>query len=290
MSDFTVGSIATLTYQTRVGQVLTDAAAVQVELQTPDGTVLGPFTLAAGAVLRDSVGTYRYPFAATLAGRYAAYWTSTGAATGSLQYEFDVAAKFSAGLANLREAKAYLNKSEQVTVDDAELQTFLDAASEKVTLITGITGGPKTATFPLRYGRGALLLPDGPIASVVSVVDGTGAAVDSGMYAVDLQSGTLQYGANAYSGYGGAGFWPSSVTFWPSSVTVTYQVTAGVPAPVQMAVLDLTADMWRSQRGSGGMAYGDPYRAGNAGAADMTGPQPRWRTWLQGYERVSGVA
>lgn len=271
MSDYVVGAVATLTYQTRVAQVLTDATTVAVEIQLPDGTTAGPFTLAGGQVVRDSVGTYRYLYTPTMAGKFAVYWTSTGAATGSTQYEFDVAAKFAVGLANISEAKAYLNKSGLTTTDDVELQSFLDAASDVVTQLTGITGGPKTAVFPLG-AQGTLLLPDAPVAGV-TVVDSLGATVSPALYTVNPRLGTVTYGM--LDRFGGGSAW------WPTAVTVTYTTHTVVPAAVRLAVLDLTADLWRSQRG---------VTAGLSGVEGEAGPRPRWRSLLEPFTRPPAIA
>src|SRR5664279_3351902 len=114
MSDVTVGAPIRLTYQTRVGQVLTDGSTVSVSIRKPDGSNEPDFTLAGAAVVRDSVGQYHYDYTPAIPGHYDAYWLSTGTAAGSLNYVFDVASAYAVGLATLDAAKDYLNMSSTI--------------------------------------------------------------------------------------------------------------------------------------------------------------------------------
>jgi hypothetical protein len=288
MSDVTVGAPLRLTFSTRVGAILTDASTVTLNIRKPDGTNETPVTL--GAVIRDAAGTYHYDYTPAVAGHYDAYWVSTGPASAALTYVFDVAGAYETSLATLDEMKAYLNKSEALTVDDAELRSFLDAASDVITSMTGITGGPKTYTFPIGTGaftgssafalgtQAQYMFPEGSIASLISVVDSNNVVLDPALYAVNIHAGVLT-------------FLPGATPL--TAITVTYNATDGVPAPVRIATLDYCADLWRTQKGAAsGSAYASRIstRLPPAQIENLAGPAPRWQKLIAPYLLVGTFA
>jgi hypothetical protein len=274
MSDITVGAPIRLTYVTRIGPVLTDATSVTVNIRKPDGTNEAPFTMAGAQVIRDSVGTYHYDYLPSQSGHYDVYWISTGTAAGTLSYIFDVAAAFPTGLATLDDVKDYLNMSTTITTDDDELTKFLEAASGYVSEITGFTGQPKTmVTYPYKTApnvakpSATIVLSDAPIALVTSIVDNFSTTVDPSRYVVNANSGTISWV-----------WYPPTASMLPSySWTVTYLLPP-IPSRIHLAVLDLTADLWRSQRGA---TAGSKWHTGAALTVDeLGGPMPRWKTLL----------
>jgi hypothetical protein len=270
MSDVTVGAPIRLTYQTRVGQILTDGSTVSVSIRKPDGSNEPSFTLAGAAVVRDSVGQYHYDYTPATPGHYDAYWLSTGTAAGALSYVFDVAAAYAIGLASLDEAKDYLNMSGTITVNDEELRGFLDAASDLVVRMTGITGAPQTYVCD---ANAIVVLPAASAATITSITNGS-VTIASGNYTV--------------SSAGIITFLPTAMLDPSSPLSITY-TTGPVPEPVRLATLDMTADLWRSQRGVTAMSR---FTAGGTGVLsdEMGGPSPRWKTLLAPYLRTAGIA
>lgn len=155
----------------------------------------------------------------------------------------------------LAEAKTHLNITS--TVNDGELQGFIDAATEVIETYVGTvaTGTTQTDTFVTdstnlwpyhygtwpryTYGTRTIDLRHGPVQAVTSVsvssMDGANAVtMDASSYRLDPVLGTVTV-------IDGSAFGPL--------VTVTY--TAGratVPATVRLAALILIQHLWETQR------------------------------------------
>lgn len=90
------GSTVRLTYTSLVNGVATNATTVQVTIQRPDGTLDGPYTLAAAQVVKSGIGQYRYDYPTLVTGptgQYVALWQSN---LGVERAEFDVTRAFAA--------------------------------------------------------------------------------------------------------------------------------------------------------------------------------------------------
>jgi hypothetical protein len=271
MSDITAGAPIRITYVTRIGPVLTDATSVTVNILRPDGTSEAPFTLAGAQVIRDSVGTYHYDYLPSQAGHYSVYWISTGTAAGTLAYIFDVDPMFDVGLATLAGAKDYLNMSGATSVNDNELADFLAAASEIVVKMTGITGGVQT--YICEAGP-IVVLPNASVAAVTGITNGS-ITIPPTAYTLSTPAGIIT-------------FLPAAMLDLASPLSITF-TTGPVPEPVRLATLDMTADLWRSQRGVSAMSR---FTSGGTGilSDEMGGPSPRWKTLLAPYLRTAGIA
>lgn len=155
----------------------------------------------------------------------------------------------------LAELKRQLNRTD--TVDDVELQLYLDAAIEAV---ENIIDGPiqvQTITETHHANRAGIILPDRrPLRSVISLSYG-GSVIATGDYKVDLSAGTLTLG------YWGA-----------DPYTLVYEAGRDtLPASFRLAILIIAQHLWRTQHGSGrartaeetvmmpGMSFAIPARA-----------------------------
>jgi hypothetical protein len=131
----------------------------------------------------------------------------------------------------LADVRAFLNLGSGTP--DAEVQDTLDRAEAILAARVGPLG-PVTVTDEVHHGGGALVLRRYPVLSVTSVSVGADDFVDVDF---DPESGVV-YGA-FLGGYRG--------------VRVTYVAgRSPLPADLEAAVLELTAHLWRSQRGAAG--------------------------------------
>lgn len=258
---YVVGSPVPLDFTTRVGTVLTDPTTFAVSIQQPDGTVLGPFTWVSAAVSKLSAGTFRYLFTPTQVGRHVAAGVSTGTAAGGYSYPFDVTSMFDAPLVSLAEARAHLNSTGAKVGDDWEIDQMLAAATDRLEAEYGpLRGQVRTRTLST-FGQTALY----PGGAIVSVLNPLGVAL-TGWTSLD--------GVLTFSSY------------LPATVTVTYRTEPAAPASVaRLAVLDMLADLWRSQRG--GSAPGGPFSIDQPAGGGYQAP--RWKTLMEPY-RVPAIA
>ncbi len=73
-----IGNVLRLTMECLAANTTpTDASTVSVTVTDPVGGTT-TVTLAGGGVTRDSVGNYHYDYTASLVGKYAYVWTTTG--------------------------------------------------------------------------------------------------------------------------------------------------------------------------------------------------------------------
>jgi hypothetical protein len=122
MVDYVAGSVVKLTYRVLVNGVATNAATVAVTIQLPDGTFAGPYTLAAGQVVKDGVGSYHYNYTTTTSsqpGQYVALWQSN---LSTVRDEFDVVRAFSPApdVWNAVHRKTAADQAPKLTDDDID--------------------------------------------------------------------------------------------------------------------------------------------------------------------------
>lgn len=145
----------------------------------------------------------------------------------------------------LTDLKAFLNIAS--TAHDGELQDMLDRAESILARRVGPLG-TVTVADEVHTGPGPLLLRRYPVVSVSSATSG-GAAVTG----LDLDAD--------------AGMLHGSFSTVGRSVRVTYVAGRSVlPLDLEAAVLELTAHLWRSQRGTSPTALQGDEEPGAGGA------------------------
>lgn len=134
-------------------------------------------------------------------------------------------------------AKVFLNITGPV--NDAELQTFIDAAEAAIARATGPLQA--TAVTAVLSGGQTLILPTTPVIYLTSVTDSGGSVLTLG----DLRA--TPDGVVSFIGGG---------CFSAPYYTVVYQagrtVTATVNADLLQAVKEMVRHKWATQRGGGG--------------------------------------
>lgn len=248
MALFDLGDVANLTVTVRTAAgVAADAGAVACTVGLPDGTSVSP------AVSKTATGTYQAAYTPTVAGRHTVRWVATGANASSYADVFDAFPanpRFLISLDDLREA---LNLAATNTTHDAELRLYLAAATCVIeTLDRPYLQETRTHTFD--GGSASLVLPEAPIASVVSVSNTPQSGVPETVPA-------QLWRANTYSG-----IVTSTGRFPPGlhNVTVTYTVgEAQIPANVILAARELCRHWWQRSQQSPRPAFG-----GGAGDGD----------------------
>lgn len=150
---------------------------------------------------------------------------------------------------SLADVKRHLNIT--TTDNDAELPDFIATAQE---MVESYVGPAETGTFTkVFYAGGPLTLPKQPVQSITSVVE-YGAAVSSGLYVLDKDTGSVVR-------LDGRGWYAS--TAYPLAVTYV----AGhnpLPASIKWGIMELTMHLWRSsqtQRGGRARAPEEPVGA-----------------------------
>ena len=255
--SFEIGQMVTVNFTVKVANVLTTATSVSLLVQDPQGVVTSR------VVSPDSVGTYHFDLIPVLAGTHRYRWVSTGVGQGAEESLFTVRPAFSTSVP-LSEAKQFLNKDLNRTVDDVELQSFLDAAVIAVEKRCGPLA-PQSFTETIYEHTGQLVLRRWPALAIQSVQVapflGQAPTDDTAAWVLDTVTGVARRaivgGAIGYYGRG-------------SVITVTY--TAGrssIPADLVKAVLYVLHSLWTSQRGASPMPSAPdrvlPPYAGQAG-------------------------
>lgn len=134
----------------------------------------------------------------------------------------------------LAQAKTHLNIG--TAAQDAELQTFIDAAEAAI----AEKCGPLTSvayTERVRGGGRALVLRNTPVVSLTSVTPVGGSALDLTLLDLDTSAGVVE--------------WDSGATFTTGRYDVVYQAgRSSVPSDLLMGVKELVRHTWAaSQRG-----------------------------------------
>lgn len=143
------------------------------------------------------------------------------------------------------DARAHLNKLS--TVDDPELQGFIDAACGAIELVKGHVDVVDETVVVHADRRGVVLLPETPVVAVTSVTrifgGGVTAPVVEADPVADVDGWTL-------TSSGGVLTLPSP--WWVVQVVYTAGLNP-VPSNIRLAALELVAHLWRaSQLNSGG--------------------------------------
>lgn len=237
-STYEVGKAMTLTYEVRDENGALTNATVALAVTLPDGTV-ETFT----GLTPVSLGVYEQVFVPTLNGLHQRRWTATGAVTDALTDTFTVG-----GILSLDEAKAQLTKDSTKTLDDDELQTYIDAVTEALEAEYGPIA-VRTITEWFTHPRHQIVLSEERVIAVSSVTGYIGTAATSYTLAADptVATDTTYYLADGIL----------DRAAWPPRVKVIY--TAGlpvVPQSVNTAARLLVQALWRSQNGRARTADG----------------------------------
>lgn len=235
-SEYFLGGVVRLEFEARdTDDVLTDPSTLGVTVRKPDRATELTYTLA--DLVHPSVGQYYLDVPGAdidQVGPWVAVWTATGPAAGVIADPFDVRDPFRPVFIDVSEAKARLNKSSTVVVDDDELRSYVTAAEEWIEAQCGAVV-PRTVVETVTAASRRLWLSTTPIISIDSATQ-TAAAVSTTDWAATV-------GGRVTSAYG----WLSG------TYTVTY--TAGresVPERLKRAALELVAHWWEMQRGAAG--------------------------------------
>lgn len=247
---YDLGDVVGLSVETRnAAGVLENAGSVTVTIGLPDGT-----SATIGPVAPTSAGVYQYDYPTTMAGRHTARWIATGANQSAYSDAFDVRPADPGYVISLSDAKAHLNKTSTVTVDDEELRPFIEAAGDVIERHTGKTIARRTVVERKTESYSSQLwLSHRPVISVTSIatLDGlTTWPVTSTYLDVNPDYGLITRLTGNY---------------WHGNLLVTYVAGMSViPANYAMAGRIIVQHLWQSQRGQrggprvGGMDPGIP--------------------------------
>ncbi|TMR11748.1 phage gp6-like head-tail connector protein [Nonomuraea turkmeniaca] len=217
--------------------VLVNPASIQVTIQLPDATTVGPFT-----PTNDGVGLYHYDYLTAMAGRHIARW-ATITPTSNDEEPFEVAPMWGeAGILSLGEAKQQLNIDATDTADDEEIQGFIRSVTAICERYVGALG--RTTYTEKHRGGYMLALNRAPVLSVTSVVAIETGGVDQAVadLDVDLPTGIVQRKDSAKM------CGPFRVTYLAGRTNI--------PPNVRQAALLLLQFMWETQRGQIGVRVG----------------------------------
>lgn len=233
-----------------------DGDNVTLTVLLPDGTPSDQSLL----IVHDDVGKYHADFPTTVPGRHIVRWHSDPDTPAALEDVFNVSGQWSRALIGVAEAKAHMQKSSAVTVDDDEVRRMIVA----VTPLVELKCGPIAADLADRDewhdgGAQTIALLYRPVLSVTSVTEAYGAnvvhtlgeqildgsgAVDAFGYSIDKDSGILTRRVSGMVGPFAAG---------RRNVHVLYKAgRAVVPENIQTAVQIVVAHLWETQRGKTG--------------------------------------
>lgn len=203
---------------------------------------------AAPTVVNDSVGTYHFDIAPTMAGLWG--WT----ATGTTPVVFATSGQFfvrSGGmrLVSLEEGKVHLNKDLADHTEDAEILDMIDTMT---TLIEGYVGAvvPRVITEVHSGLRSAYLYPKYRPVSVTSVVEtwyvGDVRTLTAEVLGVSAPTDGYRLEADLLRLVRSTG---GSPTYWAPSVTLTYVGgRTGTPPNFRTAALELLSHVWRTSQ------------------------------------------
>jgi hypothetical protein len=226
-----LGQLYRATYEVRDANGALTNATVSLAVTLPDGTTAAPgspFT-----PVNDSTGVYHVDFATATVGLHKFAWTSTSPTTSKVDW---VEVRQFISLISFADGKLHLN--EQGSLQDEEIRSFMETATEVVESIVG----PciiRTFTDRVRTGGGQLLLPRFPVVSVTSV---TSVRTPSTTYLtaeldVDLDAGVVSLN----TGWG----------FTDGPWNVVYKAGRSIiPARYVQADKEMLWHLWTTQRGA----------------------------------------
>lgn len=239
MSTYGVGAVVRLSTTVRdSGNTLVAPSSIQVTIQLPDGTSVGPF-----APVTDGTGLYHYDHTTAAAGRHIARWVTTSP-TSNDEEPFEVAPMWGeAGILSLREAKKQLNIDPADTDDDEEIQGFIRAITAPCERTVGSL--VRRTVTEKHMGGYALALNRPPVLSLTSVVAIEMNGLDQELVDLDLDgpTGIVQRLDGCYMRG------PLRVTYVAGRIEVL--------AHVRLAASIILQHMWDTQRGQmGGVRVG----------------------------------
>lgn len=203
----------------------------------PDGISYtgSPFT-----ITPTVTGQFDKDVVSTQAGRWVGYWLATGVNGGSYTQVFDVRPSTDPGIISLTEAKQHLNIPLNITVDDDEIQNWIQGITR---VVEDRIGPVLSRTVVERVDSGwCLWLRQTPVISVTSIVPwlNHGTTYSVAGVRVDPDTGRVE----SLSGF----------AFVGGPFQVTY--TAGrliTPINVVQAVKIILQHLWETQRGASGL-------------------------------------
>lgn len=202
-------------------------ANVTLTVTLPDQTSSGALT-----PTHDSTGQYHYDYQTTQSGLHRFAWSSTNPTTSKVDW---VEVREFISLISFADAKAHLN--EQSTLQDEEIRSFMETATEVVESIVGPCVIATRTKWVDLEGDGSVMLKP-PVVSVTSLtpVYATGVSYVTADLAVDTAAGIVR----TTSGYALAG----------GPWIATYKAgRAVIPARYVQADKEMLWHLWTTQRG-----------------------------------------
>lgn len=222
---------------------LADPSTFAVVLTAPDGST--PTV----TVTTVATGLRTVTYVATMAGRYRAVGTATGNnCDGTSVLVWDVEGTSPGAIVSLADAQAFLGAPRDS--DAAQVQVWLDVASQAVELASRRTWRRQTVTESYDGGKPSLNLRKTPVASITSVTE-SGSAVSASGYVLDVNAGILHRGTTS-----GLSSWLPGV----QNVTVTYVAgMTDIHPVVRAATLQLLRILWSDRNGAGQRPTAEDY-------------------------------
>lgn len=244
-----IGDVVTFDFEVRVDNVLTNAT-VTLTVTLPDGTTTSP------SVSSTGTGKYTASYLTTQNGRHTYRWSATGAATAADSGVFWVGAGVTVQM-----VKDRLDKT--LTVDDAEIETMLDAALVEYETWVGPVAG--TVVENHNGGGTSLVLRSPQVSAITAATYSDGTTITLTDLDLDTATGIVHWG------YGTAGYF----TGGNRNVVLTYTVGA-VPANHREAIAaDVAGYFAATQQGPTGPEDDLGYTAAWRGAPAVMFPRIR---------------
>lgn len=217
----------------------------------PDGTTASP-----SVTNTASGGLYTALYTVDQAGDFLLKWTATGTVIGVYSDQLTGVANQRTLVSSLAELKQQLNRSD--TIDDAELQTYLYAATEWVESVIGGPLAPTTFTETHTIDSYLIAPRRRPLVSVTSITPYLGSALDPSTYTVDTDSSVIRLRV-----------------WWCGQHELSVVYKAGlstIPERVKLAGLIVAAHLWQTQNNlRGGSARSISNLVGQTEEVMMTG-------------------
>lgn len=224
-----VGQLYRATYEVRDAAGALTNATVSLAVTLPDQTAApgSPFT-----PVNDGTGLYHVDFATAQVGLHKFAWSSTSPTTNKVDW---VEVRQFISLISLADARAHLN--EQGTLQDEEIRSFMETATEVVESIVGPCVIATRTKWVDLEGDGSVMLKP-PVVSVTSLTPAyvTGTSYATADLVVDAAAGIVR----ATSGFAlSGGPW-----------IATYKAgRAQIPARYVQADKEMLWHLWTTQRG-----------------------------------------
>ena len=244
MAAYNIGDVVYLSWTTvNSAGTAVNPGTVTLSITLPDGTTTTATTATA------VTGTYTASYTPSQAGRHVYSWAATGTWPQAFNDVFEVRNLADIGIVSLDEVKAHLNIPATNTTSDAELERFIDAATDLAQNYCGVILGRKTYTETYNGNGGGFLVLRHPKAiSITSVVENSVTLVSGTDFYLDLTGQRLvRIGTSGLYWTNTTGNWSPGI----QNVVVTY--VAGYvnpPASARQGVLEIIRHLWQTQRGA----------------------------------------